>query len=114
MIHVAFGVSLFLAMASVSVAVAPPLDMPTPKFAPRPACICGTACVCKPGTCPGGCPVAASAPAYTMPGYDWKFVPGVGMAWVQRGVTFSPAGAPPVGRYTQPNCPGGVCPLPRR
>lgn len=121
-----------LALLAVSADAAPPsLDMPRPRFAARPSCVCSTACVCRPGVCPGGCPIAVSAPVGAMPGYDWRHVPGVGMAWVQKGVTFAlptatavptyyyPAmSAPPVARYTFAptggSCPGGQCPLPTR
>lgn len=109
-----FAVLALALFAPAAEAAPPSLDMPAPRFAARPACVCGTACVCKPGVCPGGCPVVSPAPGYTLAGYDWRHVPGVGMAWVQRGVTFSPAATPPVVRYAPSNCPGGVCPLPRR
>lgn len=116
-----FGLTLFELLATVTVA-APPLDMPSPKFPPvRQQCICGPSCACAPGTCPNRCPVVAVPPVGVMPGHDWRFVPGIGWAWVPKGVVLSSTGVPSV-RYTftpsvlssGSSCPGGVCPLPRR
>lgn len=120
------GFTLFELLTTVLVAAPlPPLDMPSPKFPPvRQNCVCGPACVCAPGTCPNRCPVIQVPPVGSMPGHDWRFVPGIGWAWVRKGVTLSSTATSSVGprvTYTfapavlsGSSCPGGVCPLPRR
>lgn len=49
------------------------------KRTKKKACICGDSCKCKPGDCPGGCPVFEGNPKTDMPVY--KSVPG-SIPWV--------------------------------
>lgn len=104
------------------VAVAP---QPHPPVAVGAGCVCGDACECAPGKCPGGCPVAygqtwtkecgpdgcrivktpAAQPQAAQPqppgnppspDYLWREWPGVGWGWVHRDlVKDAPAAAKP-------------------
>lgn len=124
------GFTLFELLTTVLVAAPlPPLDMPSPKFPPvRAQCICGPSCACPSGMCPNRCPVVSVAPVGFVPGHDWRHVPGIGWAWVPKGVMLSPP-APHGVQVTSgvryytfapgtvtggSSCPGGICPLPKR
>lgn len=67
---------------------------------PKRACVCGDACVCKPGACPGSCPLASKPDLVTT---DGRTIRWTGSAYVFVG------SAPAVS-----GCANGQCPLPRR
>lgn len=69
----------------LAAAIAAPPQAPKPPLAPpveqKPMCICGDACKCPTGDCPGKCPVKAPAPREKgLPagypaapdGYEWR------------------------------------------
>lgn len=79
-------------------------QVPLPPQAPpvrAAACICGASCVCKPGACPGGCPVASRPDLVTTDGRTIR--------WTGNAYVF--VGSAPA---TVSGCANGQCPLPRR
>lgn len=77
------------------------LDRTVPP-AVKPACVCGDGCSCKPGECPGGCPVrAAEGMVPPEPGMRWVNLPGVGWGWATDEAVAT-AGRPASGTFLTP------------
>lgn len=94
--------AILLAVASVAQAGPRPKQAPIPPQAPpvRPVCVCGNACVCKPGLCPGGCAVASKPDLVTT---DGRTIRWTGNSYVFVGGTAA----------VVQGCPDGRCPLKR-
>lgn len=127
---------LILILSAPAVAADPPRfvveNRTPPKFVvnDRTGCVCGPDCLCRPGACPGGCPLAPTGPAGVVRTNEGNLIRWTGAGWVFVGEpAFTPAtgsaidnrnpadnrGTPVAGAlyYSPPvgGCAGGSCGL---
>ncbi len=96
-----------LTVAAVATAAEPPRAWAATP--PRAGCSCGDSCACKPGTCPGSCPVAK--PDEVAVSTTGRTLHRFGAVWTFAGDKPAPvAAAPVVVGYTFTKvCNGGTC-----